>query len=51
MGLRGRPVANPGMPPAPVVKDFDVFEQCRFGLPPSAELCPMNKLGLERAEE
>src|SRR4051812_34187614 len=51
MGLSGCPVADPGMPPAPIVEDFDVFEQCRFGLPPGAELCPMNQLGLERAEE
>src|SRR3954466_14825333 len=51
MGLSGRSVADPGMPPAPIVEDFDVFEQCRFGLPPGAELCPMNQLGFERAEE
>src|SRR3954453_3375362 len=51
MGLGWRPVSDPGMPPAPIVEDFDVFEQCRFGLPPGAELCSMNKFGLERAEE
>src|SRR4051794_37069662 len=49
MGLSGRPVADPGMPPAPIVEDFDVFEQCR--LPPGTELCSMNKLRFERAEE
>src|SRR5919112_5498395 len=51
MGLSRRPVADPGMPPAPMVKDFDVFEQGRFGLPPGAELCSMNQLRFERAEE
>jgi hypothetical protein len=28
MGLRGRPVADPKMLLAPIVKDFNVFEQC-----------------------
>src|SRR4051812_44555736 len=51
MGLGWRPVADPGMPPAPIVEDFDIFEQCCFGLPPGAELCSMNKLRFERAEE
>src|SRR3954469_8809257 len=37
------------MPAFPLVEDFDVFEQCR--LLAGAELCSMNKLGLERAEE
>jgi hypothetical protein len=51
MGLGRRPVADPGMPPVPVVKDFDVFEQCRFGLLAGVELCSMNKLRFERAGE
>ena len=51
VGLGRRPVVDPGMPAFPVVEDFDVFEQRRFGFSPGAELCSMNKLGLERAEE
>jgi hypothetical protein len=34
MGLHGRPVADSGMPPAPIVKDFDVFEQALIRFPP-----------------
>ena len=51
MGLNGCPVTDRRMPPAPVVEDFDVFEQRRPGLPPRPEPGPVNQLGLERAEE
>ena len=51
MGLSRRSVADSGMTPASVVKDLDVLEQRRLGLPPGAEVGLMNQLGLERAEE
>ncbi len=51
MGLSRRPVTDSGMPPAPVIKDFNILEQRCLGFLPGAELCPMHQLGLERAKE
>src|SRR5512135_2898731 len=51
MGLSRRSIADPRVTPAPVIEDFEILEQCRFGLPAGAKPCEVNQLGLERAEE